>query len=328
MPKSTNQKLKMLYLIDILEKCTDEEHKMTTNNIIKELEKFDIKAERKSIYNDIEQLNNYGYDIILSKSKENGGYYLASREFELPELKLLVDSVQSSRFITHKKSRELIEKLEKMCSKFEANQLKRQVYVVNRIKTDNESIYYNVNDIYNAIQNNRKISFQYLEWNENRIKVARKNGQRYKISPWALTWNEDNYYLIAYDEEKEMIKHYRVDKIKDIQLEKENRAGNNAFENFDIASYCNKTYSMYGGEEVYVTIKFANYLSGVVIDRFGSEIAYRKEDETHFSIRICVALSNQFFGWLTGIGKDANILSPIYVKELYKQYLKDILLTI
>ena len=325
MPKSANQKLKLLYIIDILERMTDEKHPMNTAQLIIELEKYDIKAERKSIYDDIEQLIQFGYDIILNKSRINGGYYMASRKFELPELKLLVDSVQASRFITQKKSRELIRKLEKLCSVYDGAQLKRQVYVLHRVKTDNESIYYNVNDIYNAIQENKQITFKYLEWNMDKKKVARKNEMLYQISPWSLTWNEENYYLIAYDEQHDMIKHYRVDKMKDIALISKKRLGNQAFDNFDVADYCNKTFGMYGGEEMTISLRFPNELSGVVIDRFGTEVTFRKEDNDSFSVRIQVAVSNQFFGWLAGIGKDVKILSPVSVKEQYRQYLQSIM---
>lgn len=325
MPKSSNQKLKLLYLITILERLTDEEHPINASGLIEELGKYDICAERKSIYDDIEQLIRFGYDIELNKSKVNGGYYLSSRKFELPELKLLVDSVQASRFITQKKSRELIEKLETLCSVYDETQLKRQVYVLHRVKTDNESIYYNVNDIYNAIQSNKQISFQYLEWNEQKKKVPRKAGTRYQISPWALTWNEENYYLVAYDEQQDSIKHYRVDKMKDIMLLKEQRVGNQMFTHFDIASYCNKTFGMYGGEEETITLIFPNELSGVVIDRFGGEYTFKKEDDTHFSLRVSVAVSSQFFGWLAGIGKEVKILSPQKVQEQYRHYLQSIL---
>lgn len=328
MPKSPNQKLKLLYLIDILERKLYEEHPMNASQLISELETYDIQAERKSIYNDIEQLIFFGYDIEKNKSRVDGGYYMASRRFELPELKLLVDSVQSSRFITQRKSRELIKKLEKLCSCYDEDQLKRQVYVQNRIKSDNECIYYNVNDIYTAIQNDSQISFQYMYWNVEKKKLEKRNGELYSVSPWALTWNEENYYLIGYDQKNSMIKHYRVDKMKSIKLLNLKRDGKEEFEGFDVAAYCNKTFGMYGGEEVMVTLSFPNELSGVVIDRFGTEVTFRREDENHFSVRVAIAVSNQFFGWLAGIGREAKIKSPEVVQNKYKDYLQDILDTI
>lgn len=325
MPKSMNQKLKLLYLIQILEHKSDEEHPLSTKQLIEELAAYQISAERKSIYDDIEQLILFGYDIILNKSRINGGYYLASGEFEMAELKLLVDAVQSSRFITPKKSRELIGKLEKKCSIYNASQLKRQVYVNNRVKTDNENIYYNVDEIYEAIHHNVQISFQYYEWNTKKEKILRKNGELYQISPWSLTWNEDNYYLIGFDEEQNMIRHYRVDKIKNINMTKFPRQGLQKFDEFDVASYCRKTFGMYGGRDEVVTLQFPNHLAGVVVDRFGMDTDMRQIQDGFFRIRILISVSNQFFGWMTGIGKEVTIISPKKVAEEYDSYLNEII---
>lgn len=323
MPKSSNQKLKLLYIVRILSEQTDENHCMSTQRLIEELARYDIKAERKSIYDDMNQLMDFGYDIILSKTKDNGGYYMASRDFELAELKLLVEVVQASRFITQKKSRELIDKIEKLASKADARQLQRQVYVANRIKTANESIYYIVDDIHKAIQNNEQISFQYLEWNLEKELVPRKDGLQYQVSPWALTCKDENYYLIAHDKTEDKIKHFRVDKMGSIQVLTDcKREGGRLFERFDIAAYANKTFGMYGGEEETVTLQFANHLIGVVMDRFGKEASVRKRDADHFSVRVQVAVSGQFFGWLTGLGEGAKIIAPKSVEEAYKKHLQ------
>ena len=323
MPKSSNQKLKLLYIVKILSEQTDENHCMSTQRLIEELARYDIKAERKSIYDDMNQLMDFGYDIILSKAKDNGGYYMASRDFELAELKLLVEVVQASRFITQKKSTELIDKIEKLTSKADARQLQRQVYVANRIKTANESIYYIVDDIHRAIQNNEQISFQYLEWNLEKELVPRKDGMQYQVSPWALTCKDENYYLIAHDKAEDKIKHFRVDKMGSIEVLKDcKREGGKLFERSDIAAYANKTFSMYGGEEETVTLQFANHLIGVVMDRFGKEVSVRKRDDEHFSVRVQVAVSGQFFGWLTGLGDGAKIIAPESVKETYRKHLQ------
>ena len=212
MAKSSGQKLKLLYLIKMLRENTDENHPMSTPDIIKYLENQGIHAERKSIYNDMECLADFGYDVVQVQSRLGGGYYLGSREFELPELKLLVDAVQSSRFITTKKSRELIRKLEQIAGKNDAGKLQRQVYVAGRIKTENESIYYNIDAIHRAIQENRQITFVYLDWNLQKELVPRPGGDKC-VSPWALIWRDENYYLAAYDSEDRVIKHYRVDKM-------------------------------------------------------------------------------------------------------------------
>ena len=325
MAKSANQKLKLLYLLKILTEQSDEEHCMSAQALIEALGVYDIKAERKSIYDDIAQLIDFGYDIVLVKAKSGGGYYLAGREFELAELKLLVETVQASRFLTLKKSRELIAKIEKLASKAEAGQLQRQVYVANRIKTANESIYYIVDDIHRAIQNNEQISFQYLEWNLNKGLVPRKDGKIYKISPWALTCKDENYYLIAHENESNSIKHFRVDKMGHIRvLTGVAREGAELFDRFDIAAYANKTFGMYGGKEEIVTLEFENRFIGVVLDRFGKEIPVRPRDEQHFSVRVQVALSGQFFGWLTGLGTGAKITAPAAVVEEYRSYLREV----
>lgn len=325
MAKSANQKLKLLYLLKILTEQSDEEHCMNAQALIDALGVYDIKAERKSIYDDIAQLIDFGYDIVLVKAKSGGGYYLAGREFELAELKLLVETVQASRFLTLKKSRELIAKIEKLASKAEAGQLQRQVYVANRIKTANESIYYIVDDIHRAIQNNEQISFQYLEWNLNKELVPRKDGKIYRISPWALTCKDENYYLIAHENESDSIKHFRVDKMGHIRvLTGVAREGAELFDRFDIAAYANKTFGMYGGKEEIVTLEFENRFIGVVLDRFGKEIPVRPRDEQHFSVRVQVALSGQFFGWLTGLGTGAKITAPAAVVEEYRSYLREV----
>lgn len=323
MPKSTNQKLKLLYILKILSEQTDEEHYISTGDLIEELAKYEIRAERKSIYDDMNQLTDFGYDIVHVKSRVNGGYYLAGRDFELAELKLLVEVVQSSKFLTQKKSRELIGKIEKLASKWDANKLQRQVYVANRIKTANESIYYIVDDIHRAIQNNEQISFQYLEWNLEKKLVPRKSGKRYQVSPWALTCKDENYYLIGHDGESDTIKHFRVDKMGQIRvLTGLGREGAALFERFDIAAYANKTFGMFGGREEIVTLEFENRFIGVVMDRFGKEVSVRRRDEERFSVRVQVALSGQFYGWLTGLGVGARILAPEEVAAEYREHLE------
>lgn len=325
MPKSPNQKLKLLYLVKILTEQTDEEHCLSAQALIDALGTYGIRAERKSIYDDIAQLIDFGYDIVLVKAKAGGGYYLAGRDFELAELKLLVETVQASRFLTQKKSRELISKIEKLASKAEAGQLQRQVYVANRIKTANESIYYIVDDIHRAVQNNEQITFQYLEWNLEKELVPRKDGKNYRVSPWALTCKDENYYLIAHDSESDSIKHFRVDKMGQIKvLTGVPREGAELFERFDIAAYANKTFGMFGGREEVVTLIFENRFIGVVLDRFGKEVPIRKRDDEHFSVRVQVALSGQFYGWLTGLGVGAQIIAPAGVLEDYKDYLNGV----
>ncbi len=326
MARSSNQKLKLLYLLKILSEKTDENHCMSAQVLIEELARYDITAERKSIYDDINCLLQFGYDIVNVKARSGGGYYLASREFELPELKLLVDAVQSSRFITQKKSKELIAKIEKLAGPFEAKKLQRQVLVAGRIKTENESIYYNVDEIHKAIQENMPISFVYLEWTVKKELKPRKEGKTYRVSPFALTWKDENYYLIAYDDGDEKIKHFRVDKMSRIScLEGKVRSGREAFDRIDIAEYTNKTFGMFGGEAEMVTLSLPSSMIGIMLDRFGKDISVRTVAKEEVTVRVKAVVSGQFFGWLTGLGKNVQVVSPEGVREAYQNYLQEIL---
>ncbi len=324
MAKFMGQKLKLLYIWKYLHENSDENHPVSTAELVSHLASNDIHSQRKSIYDDIEKLQEFGCDIVQVHSRLGGGYYMASREFELPELKLLVDAVQSSRFITTKKSRSLIRKLEGMAGRHDAGKLQRQVYVAGRIKTENESIYYNIDSIHRAIQENRQIGFQYLDWNLHKELLPRKGGTR-QVSPWALLWREENYYLAAYDDTDRMMKHYRVDKMGQVTVLSRPRTGMEQFASVDPAIYANQTFGMFGGEEETVTMVFPDRLAGVVIDRFGREVDIRPSAEPgRFRVRARVIVSGQFFGWLAGIGREARIAGPAEVQEKYRQWLTDI----
>ena len=326
MAKSAGQKLKLLYIIKLLTENTDENHPASTADIIAYLDANGIHSERKSIYDDIARLVEFGYDIIQVHSRLGGGYYMAGRDFELAELKLLVDAVQSSRFITTRKSRSLIKKLEQLAGKHDAGKLQRQVYVAGRIKTENESIYYSIDSIHRAIQENKKISFQYLDWNLKKELSPRDQIQR-RVSPWVLIWREENYYLAAFDSQDQIMKHYRVDKMGQVKVLKESREGMEQFDKTDPALYSNQTFGMYGGREETVTLQFPNRLIGVVLDRFGRDVDIRPMTDRIFRMRARVAVSGQFFGWLAGIGREAVIIGPISVREQYQRWLADIVAT-
>ena len=318
------QKMKTLCLMQILMQRTDEKHMMTANDLAAALQEYGFKAERKSIYADVEALQQFGLDIVQQKGS-NPGYYVASRTFELPELKLLVDAVQSSKFITAKKSAELIRKLESMSSKYEAQQLQRDVFIYNRPKTENETIYYNVDQIHCALHCNAQISFQYAEWTTKKELQLKKNGALYMVSPWSLTWDDENYYLIAYDEAADCIKHYRVDKMQKITVLDDCRIGKEKFIDFDLAAFAKKTFGMYGGHDEIVTLVCHNRMIGVMLDRFGQDVPLVPVDETHFYVKPLVAVSQQFYGWLTGLGNMVKIDGPEHVKAEYKSYLEEIL---
>lgn len=324
MPKSANQKIKILYLLKIFLENTDEEHGMTLKELEEALAVMGVKAERKTLYDDIETLRLFGIDIEKRKGIAVT-YHVVSRDFELPELKLLIDAVQSSKFISEKKSRELIDKLSSLMSRFDATKLRRQVYVANRVKSDNETIYYGVDEIHEAINQNKKISFLYFEWNEKKEKVLRHEGKRYIVSPHALTWDDENYYMIGYDGDEEKIKHYRVDKMQKIALIDEKRDGDELFCGFDMALYSKKTFGMFGGVEESVTLRCKNRLAGVVIDRFGEDVTFLKSGNEHFEVHVKVHVSPLFFGWVLNFGDGIEIVSPNSVREKYSSLLKETL---
>ena len=299
----------------LLEK-TDEDNTMTVPQMIEELSRYGISAERKSIYDDLEYLKLYGIDLCSRKTKTHD-YFVASRDFELPELKLLVDSVQSSKFITYKKSMELISKIEKLTSAPNAKKLHRQVYVSNRVKTFNETIYYNVDKIHEAIAANKQITFKYFEMNVDKKKVYRKNGDLYTESPVALSWDDENYYLITYKQKYDNYVHYRVDKMESIEITENDRVLSD--ELFDLSEYSKATFGMFGGEETKVSIKFENELVGVVLDRFGSDVRIVKADEKHFICTVNVAVSPHFLAWIFSFGNRAEIISPDdVIDEMYR----------
>ena len=324
MARSSYQKLKPLYIMKYLLQNTDEDHPVTVNQIISFLDSQGISAERKSIYSDVEALQYFGLDIVQAGSGRSCGYYVAHRNFELPELKLLVDSVQSSKFITHKKTATLIKKIETLASIHEAQLLNRQVFVKNRIKTMNESIYYNVDEIHNGILKNKKIRFLYFEYNVQKERQYRKNGEYYVVSPFALTWDDENYYMVAYDSDAAMIKHYRVDKMEKISIMEEDRDGLEAYQALDMAVYARKTFGMFTGQEKNVVLRFENHLVGAVLDRLGRDVFIVPDGPDHFTVRTDVIVSPQFFAWVLGFGESAQIIGPAEVVAGMRQHINSV----
>ena len=326
MASIAKQKIKLLYLMQVLLSSTDENKHLTTQDLINYLEELDISVERKTIFDDIATLKDFGLDIEVSKKKDNPGYYVVSRDFELAEIKLICDAILSSRFITEAKSKKLIEKLETLVGPSQRKELNRNVFVQGRIKTENVSSYYNVDHLHEAMADNKEITFQYLEWNIKKELEPRKNGQIYRVSPWALTIKDENYYLIAYDDKADMIKHYRVDKMLDIKIvKKSNRLGFNKFKVYDIGTYTNQNFGMFSGQEETVTLQVNEDKVGIILDRFGKNIDIRPLSNNKVSCRVNVLVSKQFFGWVAGIGKDVIILAPKDIRNEYIEYINSIL---
>lgn len=318
MSRGTNQKFKFTYLTRIMLEKTDDEHSLTMPQIMAELEKYEVTAERKSIYQDFQDMEKLGIEIIKEQVGRETYYHVGAREFELAEIKLLIDSIQSSKFITQTKSRELITKIKKFVSEYQARQLQRQVFINDRVKNMNESVYYNVDDIHIAINQNKKIRFKYYKWSIEKKLVPRHNGDWFVVSPWALTWDDENYYMVAFDDLDHKIKHYRVDKMMRMSVEEEMREGKEVFKNFDMAAYSKTTFGMYSGKTTRVHIQFPNNMCGVFIDRFGKDIFFRKLDEDHSTVAVDVAVSHQFFGWIFSLGREVKVVGPDEVVEQMK----------
>ena len=324
MPKGSNQKLKLYYLSRIMLEHTDDEHSLTMPQIQQLLSAYDVTADRKTLYMDLEDLSVLGLDIISGKEGKYYTYHVGSKQFDIAELKLLVDSVQSSKFITERKSNDLIKKITGLASNYEAAKLKRQVVVQGRVKTMNESIYYIVDDIHRAIAENKKIRFDYMRWNTEKKMESRKEGF-YEVSPWALTWDDENYYLIAFDEPAGKIKHYRVDKMKSIEVIDEKRAGKECFKEFDLASYSKMNFGMFGGEKTRVKLQFEESLVGVFLDRFGKDIPVLpvKDKKGWWETSVEVAVSDQFLGWIFALGSGVKIVSPESAAKRFVEELKE-----
>lgn len=321
MARGTNQKFKFTYLMKIMLELTDDEHSITMPQILEELEKHGVSAERKSIYTDFSDMSDkFGIEIIKEQIGRETFYHVGSREFELAEVKLLIDAVQSAKFITRSMSKELISKIKKFVSKYQAGQLERQVFINDRVKTMNESVYYNVDEIHNAINQNKKIKFKYYKWDINKKLVLRHNGFEFIVSPWALLWDDENYYMIAFDDWDQKIKHYRVDKMKKLSIDEDERAGKEEFKNFDMAKYSKATFGMYHGEKTKLCIRFKNHMCGVFIDRFGKDVAFRKIDDEHSEFCADINVSPQFFGWIFSLGNNVKIISPDDVVDDMRNY--------
>ncbi|MCD7828051.1 MAG: WYL domain-containing protein [Clostridiales bacterium] len=322
MPKSENQKQKILYIKQYLEENTDENHSVTTGDIIEMLSSHNITAERKSIYSDLEALIDMGMDINIVKGR-NGGIKLLSRTFQITELKVLVDAVQSSRFITQRKSSQLINKLESLTSVYERDELRRSVFIANRIKNENESIYYNTDKIFNAINNDRKISFKYFDLGYNRRKMYHNGGVFTTVSPYGLQMDNEKYYLIAYDSISDLVKHYRVDKMDNVMIAKLPRDGKKKFRNFDVAEYSKKRVKMFTGTVESVSLKCSEEFIGQIMDKFGKECKFFPTDDGEFTTSVDVALSPTFYAWVFTFAGSIKITSPQeavdgYIEQLEK----------
>ena len=312
MPKSDNQKLKIFYILDYLQKNSHENHPVRASDLIAMLDRqHNISCDRKTVYSDIAALQDYGIDIISLPGK-NGGYYIASRNFELPELKLLIDAVQSSRYLTEKKSKELIEKLLTQCNEQDAKLMKRNVLVSGRVKSMNETIYYSVDTIQEAIAQNKQITFRYFDWDFGGKRKFREKS--YVASPYGLCQDNENCYLLAFSD-RHGITSYRVDRMMDISLSNDARIPCPELTGKALVDHANRLFQMYSGDAVDVKLQFHKSLINVVIDRFGKDTMLIPDGPEHFNFTVRVAVSPMFLSWVMGFGSKAKILYPQSVAD-------------
>lgn len=315
MAKSANQKLKLLFLAKIFQEKTDDEHYLTMPQIIAELGRYGIEANRKSIYTDLDALELYGMDIVKTRVGPNTYYHLGCREFEVAEVKFLVDAIQASKFISEKKTHTLIKKLEQSISTYDASLLERTVTVSGRVKSMNESVYYTIDEIYNGITNDRCITFRYFSWNVKGEEEFRRDGAYYTVAPWALHFDDEKYYLVAYDMDMKEIRHFRVDKMRDVALTDTKREGKRDFESTKKEKYNSQYFRMFGGKIETVTLKCKNAMANVIVDQFGTEVRMRPVDDEYFTVKVDVAVSEQFLGWVFALGGAVTIAGPDSVKD-------------
>lgn len=321
MARGVNQKKKLPILTQLLLSHSDEAHPITMSQMIEELERWGISAERKSIYSDMEQLRQLGLDVQMRKGR-SGGWFIGQRQFELPELKLLVDAVSSSRFLTQRKSDGLIHKLESLTSVHQARQLQRQVYVDRRAKTINEHIFYHVDRLHAAIADNRMVTFRYFEYNMRKQKIYRREGQRYRVTPFGLIWDSENYYLAGWDEIRQDLRHYRVDKMDDILVTGIPGSGRR---DWDPEGYARRHFGMYAGPSCQLTLRCAAGLAGVVLDRFGQDTILIPDGPSHFTVTLELIASPPLWGWLFGLGAGVEILSPQWAAQQFVHRLEALL---
>ena len=320
--RGKNQKLKLLYLAKIMQEQTDDSHGLTMPQIIDELAKYDIEAQRKSVYDDLAALNDFGIEILKDQVGNRTYYKCGARDFELAELHIIIDAIASSKFITTSKSKELIEKLEHMASNYDAKLIDRDVYVSDRVKSMNESIFYAVDAIQYAIANNHQIKFQYYSWNVDGEMELRHDGAFYEISPWALLWDNENYYLVGYDKAADEFKHYRVDKMLHTEEISKKRIGKVKFDKLDKEAYTKKHFRMYGGIEERVTLLCENEMANVIIDQFGRDVRIKTTDNEHFEVNVDVIVSDQFLGWIMALVGKVIIKKPDYIRNDLLKLLK------
>ena len=319
--RGANQKLKLLYLYKILTEQTDENVTMNASELISELDKYGVSAERKSIYDDIEALRLYGLDVNISPD-HGRGYYVGERHFQTSEIKMLIDIVQAAKFISENKSVELIDKISALAPVTDRKALKHQIVVANRVKSANETVYYSIDHLYRGIDEKKQVRFKYYTWDVRKNKLYKNKGQFYYVNPISLMWADEKYYLVAYDDLAAKIKHYRVDKMENVEVCDEYISRPVRAMKFNAADYAKKSFNMFGGEVREVTLRGNSDSIGIIYDRFGRDIFVVQRDENSFIVTVNVAVSPQFYSWIFGLGDLLTIEGPDDVVKEYCEMCK------
>ena len=320
MPNKSDQKRRLFLMNSILLAETDENHSLTVYDLKSHLEVYGINVDRRTICGDIEDLITLGTDIVKEKDGKKDAYKVVQREFETAELKTMVDAVQASRFLTEKKSGELIRKISALTSVYEARKLRREVIIQGRDKYANEQVYYNVDRIHEALSLGRRICFEYYTWDVSRCLKLKGT---YELSPWALIWSDEKYYVVGYDSMKRSRKHFRVDKMKKIVLSKAYRDGGFLFTREYLAKYTQRYFGMFDGDEKKIGLLIRSDKIGILFDHFGTGIPIWQEDDPDWvETEVRVVVSGQFFGWLHSLGDSIRLIRPEEVVEEYRDRLE------
>lgn len=317
-------KRRVLVLINYLYEHTDEKHQITSDDLVAYLKNSGVPANKKTLKSDLDLMVEAGFDIVTVSSKPNR-YFWGNRQFEMPELKLLIDAVTSSRFITEKKSRELVKKLTELASVNQRDELRRHLHGAGgRFKAKNENIYYTVNDINEAINKRRRIAFRYFEYDGNKNRVYRNDGNEYELSPYDLIWNNDFYYVVGYSREHDNVSTFRVDRVEKVEVLKERAVKKPA--DYKVENYSTSIFEMFEGEKVSVKLECKNELMKYVIDRFGEEVETKPKGNDRFIATINVSLSPNFYAWVFRFEGGMKIISPknavSKIKEMANEILK------
>ena len=310
-----DHRARILILARILYDRTDESHGLSAEELLSLLADQGFSLERKTLYKDIDCLNELGHDIVKEQVGKNVRYHIGNRQFETAELRLLIDAVHASHFLTPNKSKLLIRKLEAVSSRYEAKGLEKNVYIAGQRKAENKKIYYLVNDLHLAIRDDRQIEFQYGQWNPDKKLELKHHGAIYQVSPWTMLFDHENYYLIGYDNKVGAIRHYRVEKIVNLHIMDSNRVGREAFEAYDMAAFMNGTFGMFDGAPISVALRVTEAKVGIMIDRFGKQITLKNNHDGTYDFEVYVRMSDHFLGWIIALGDGVDIRGPQSVRK-------------